>query len=107
MEGDVAAVVDVRFVRPTVSVVDLRDHLVGDGARDGGHRRDEAIRVRHDGGHHPLCNAAGEIDGRVIPTGWRKVGNSVTSSPSSPSKRRAIRALKRRHSRIFPILRRR
>ena len=55
MEGDVAAVVDVNLAE-TGKVVDLRDHLVGDGTRNGGHRRHEVVCMLRDGIRHQRRN---------------------------------------------------
>ena len=57
MERDVAAVVDVG-ARQRAAVDQRRQHVVGDGAGDGGHRRDEDVGMGPAGGGHALGHRA-------------------------------------------------
>src|SRR4029450_13240463 len=57
MKGDVAAIVDVRFGE-AAAFTHRGEEMIGDGAGDGGHRRDEAGAVGPAGSEHAASDGA-------------------------------------------------
>ena len=95
MEGDVAAVVDERFAERAPAHHRAQDG-VGHGARDGGHRRDEACGERRAGGVHRFRDQTrwppgrqtgaqqGQFSAQAVQHAGEKPGGLKVSRPHFP-----------------------